>query len=395
MTNKTNIKIGIYLCALLMMGAIAIASNIANIIAAFPHIPPTRVIASLISVPCLVVIPVTIITGKLMDYYAKKTLVIIGVLIWFVGGISPYFITDFTIITITRAFFGIGIGMVQTLCAALIVENFEEQEERSAMMGKMTAFQMLGNILFSLIAGNLGKMGWNVAFLVHGIAILSLVGAIVCLPYKNPKASKNSSEVNKFKATSMMWTWATTFGIFMIATQTYAGTVSSLLLELELGDSAVAGNSIAVYAFGGLFMGLAFGKFAKTFGKWTCSLACLQMMIAFILIVYGKNLLLFYVAAFIAGASTSIGFAGIVNGTASSVDQKSSSMAVSIATCLQNVGLALCPYIVNPLGAKISSASNKAFTASQGTFLSAVGILLFLAIVLAYINLQKKQNLTN
>lgn len=34
--NKVRIKAGIYLCSILMMGAIAVVSNIANIAAAFP-----------------------------------------------------------------------------------------------------------------------------------------------------------------------------------------------------------------------------------------------------------------------------------------------------------------------------------------------------------------------
>lgn len=34
--NKGKVKVGIYLCAILMMGAIAVSSNLANLIAAFP-----------------------------------------------------------------------------------------------------------------------------------------------------------------------------------------------------------------------------------------------------------------------------------------------------------------------------------------------------------------------
>ena len=42
--NKGKVKVGIYLCAILMMGVIAVSSNLANIIAAFPDANQTLVI---------------------------------------------------------------------------------------------------------------------------------------------------------------------------------------------------------------------------------------------------------------------------------------------------------------------------------------------------------------
>lgn len=86
--SNRRVKTAIYLCAILMMGAIAVASNIASIAAAFPEAGQTKVVAYLISAPCLVVILVTLVTGKLMDFVPKKTLMIAGVLFWLVGGSS-------------------------------------------------------------------------------------------------------------------------------------------------------------------------------------------------------------------------------------------------------------------------------------------------------------------
>ena len=49
-TSKGRVKVGIYLCAILMMGVIAVSSNIANIIAAFPEANQTTVTTYLISI---------------------------------------------------------------------------------------------------------------------------------------------------------------------------------------------------------------------------------------------------------------------------------------------------------------------------------------------------------
>ena len=390
--NKNIVKIGIYACALLMMGAIAVASNLANIMAAFPEVSPTTIVAYMISIPCLIVIPVTIITGKLMDKIAKKTLVIVGILFWLVGGVIPFFLSSLTTILVLRCVFGIGLGMVQTLCAALVVENFEDADDRNKTMGTMTAFQMLGTIIFSLVAGNLGAISWNVAFLVHLIAVISLIGAIVCIPYKKPEAVSSSGEKTKFQPTSLMWIWTIAFMVVMIGGQTYANSASALITELGLGNSVAAGYSLAIFAVGGLLMGFGFGKFAQIFKNMTLTAGCVLMAISFAIIVFAPNLAVSYIGAFITGSCFSILMPCIMNGSANSVSQSSSGMAVSIATCLQNVGMALCPYVVNAGGAMVKANINENLTVNQGALLTGLSILVILAVVFGIINSQNKNS---
>ncbi|WP_317855247.1 MFS transporter [Chakrabartyella piscis] len=387
--NKNMTKIGIYLCALLMMGAIAVASNLANIMAAFPEESPTTIVAYMISVPCMIVIPVTIITGKLMGQIAKKTLMIVGVILWLVGGVTPYCMDSLQMIFAMRCLFGVGLGMVQTLCAALVVENFEDPEERDKTMGNMSASQMLGCIIFSLVAGNLGQISWNVAFLVHLIAVISLVGAIVCLPYQKPVAISASGEKVKFTPTPSMWIWVVAILIYLTGGQTYANSASAIITEMNLGDSVAAGYSLAIFAVGGLLMGIAYGKVAKIFGKMTLSAGCVLMSCGYLLIVFANGLAMSYLGAFFCGLSISMCLACIMNGSAGSVPLASSGMAVSIATCLQNVGMALCPYVVNAAGASIANGTGS-FTTNQGALLSGLVILMALAIAFPLLQGRKK-----
>ncbi len=383
--SKTKVKIGIYACALLMMGAIAVASNIANIISAFPEVAPSTIVAYLISVPCLIVIPVTVITGKLMDKIAKKTLMIVGVIFWLIGGVVPYALTSLMAILVFRCIFGVGLGMVQTLCAALVVENFEDKAEMDKTMGTMTAFQMLGTIIFSLVAGYLGGIGWNIAFLVHFIAIISLVGAVVFLPYKKPVQAEKGEKA-KFVPTTSMWIWVVAFLVFMVGCQTYANSASSIITEMGLGSSAEAGYSLAIFALGGLIMGFIFGKVAEILKSATLSVACIVMAVAFAIIVFAPNLILSYVGAFLVGFSLSVCMPCLMNGAASSVDRNSSGMAVSFATCSQNIGMAIWPYVVSPLG--VIAVGSSSFTANQGAFF--VGIIVLVALAVVFFALNRK-----
>ena len=84
--SKSKTKIGIYLCAILMMGDIAVSSNLANIMAAFPDTNPNTIVSYMISVPCFVIIIMSLVTGKLMDIFSKRNLMIFVILCWLIGG---------------------------------------------------------------------------------------------------------------------------------------------------------------------------------------------------------------------------------------------------------------------------------------------------------------------
>lgn len=383
--NKVRIKAGIYLCSILMMGAIAVASNIANIAAAFPEAGQTKVVAYLISAPCLAVILVTLVTGKLMDYVPKKTLMIAGILFWLIGGLLPYFMRSLELILVMRLIFGVGVGIVQSLCPALVVENFDVPDQRAKVMGNMTAFQMLGAVFFSLVSGNLGRTSWNIAFLVHLIAVVSLIAAVTCIPYKRPIRTEMSGEKLKFQPTAMMWVWCTAFFIYMSGAQTYANFASSIIMERGLGDSAAAGYSLACFAFGGFIMGFIFGKIAGMFRKLTLTAGCLLLSASFLIMTFASSLSLSYLGAFICGLAFSICMPCILNGAGGAVSQASSGMAVSIATCMQNAGMTVCPYIATAGGAAI--AASLSVTVNQGAMLFSIIILLALAALFTVISL--------
>lgn len=381
--NNRKVKIGIYLCAILMMGAIAVASNVASIVAAFPEAGQTKVVAYLISAPCLVVIVVTLVTGKLMNSIPKKTLMIAGALFWLVGGVLPYFMESLGLILVMRLIFGVGVGIVQSLCPALVVENFEDPAERAKVMGNMTAFQMLGAVFFSLVSGNLGRISWNIAFLVHLIAIISLIAAITCIPYIQPVKAKTSGEKLKFQPTAMMWVWCAAFFIYMSGAQTYANFASSIITERGLGGSVAAGYSLACFAFGGFIMGFIFGKIADICKKLTLTVGCVVLSASFLIMTFASNLPASYVGAFICGLAFSICMPCILNGAGGSVSQSSSGMAVSIATCMQNAGMTVCPYIVMAGGAAFTASGT--LSGTQGAMLFAIIILLALAVAFTII----------
>lgn len=375
--NMRLTKLGIYTAALLMMGAIGISSSLSVIGEHFPDISQTM-ITSLIAVPCLIVIPVTVLSGFLMDCFSKKTLLIWGILFFLAGGVLPAFLSSFTGILVLRAVFGIGVGLIQTLTSALIAELYEGAEKAS-IQGNATSAQMIGCIIMSLIGGRLGAMSWNKVFFVHLLAVISLICVTAFVPHTVPgrqKASRADASRSSPALTPMAWFWAAACMLYFIVAQVYSNSLSFLMAEKGIGNAAQSGNSLAFFALGGFLMGILFGKIIKRLRKVTLSAGFLILAAAYFILAYSSSLPLIFTGSTLAGISVSAAMACIMVEAGNSVPARQAGKAVAIATCFQNVGMFLSPYLMTPAGNAMNGGKNSNFSIF---LISALVVLLFAA----------------
>lgn len=389
--SKTRIKIGIYAMAILMMGIVGVSGSLTVIGGAFPSASQSM-IQSIISVPCLAVLPVTIISGKLMEGMPKKTLGIIGMLIFLIGGVAPVVMTSLPLILVFRAIFGIGVGIVQAVASALVAENFFGPE-RDSVQGTMTSAQMLGCAVMVFAGGWLGDVAWNYSFLVHGIAVLSLIIAFVCLPLVKmagkgstpafaetderafsetvepvfaetdrqafaeaaeeaafaeavePAAGAKGSRKTRLNRSS--WSWAGITFLLFIGVQVYTVYISYVLSEKSIGGAAESGATVAVACIGGFIMGILYGKLAVRTRNLTFAAGLFVMALSYLILALAGSMAMIYAGGFVYGIAMAICMPAAFVNTANSVDAFSSAMALSITMCAQNLGQFVCPYIMN------------------------------------------------
>ena len=345
--SKTKIKIGIYAMAVLMMGIVGVSGSLTVIGAQFPSASQS-LIQSIISIPCLAVLPTTILSGKLMDIMPKKTLGMIGMLIFLVGGVAPFALTSLPIILAFRALFGIGI--VQAVASALVAENFVGPE-REAVQGTMTSAQMLGCAVMVFAGGWLGDLAWNASFLVHGIAIASLIIAFICLPLvrisKGDDAIGRGAAQGKTRLNKSSWSWAGITFLLFIGVQVYTVYISYVLDEKSIGGAAESGATVAVACVGGFIMGILYGKLAGRAGNLTFAIGLFVMALSYLILTLAGSMFVIYIGGFVYGIAMAICMPAAFVNTANSVDAFSSAMALSITMCAQNLGQFVCPYIMN------------------------------------------------
>ncbi len=378
--TKGKIQVGIYLISVLMMGVVGIASAISVIGANFPELSQTDV-QTLISIPCIIIIPVTLIVGKLMQVMSKKLLAIIGIILFLIGGLVPAFMTSFLALQILRGVFGVGVGILQVVSTALVAENFEGAE-RDRVQGNLQAFQMLGCAIMVFVGGWLATMGWNTVFYVHIIGAISLIVALVCLPNVKPSApakAANSAPAEKGKLTGKMWVWMIIAFFVFCTGQLYSNGNAYLLTEKGIGDSAASGLGMAFFCAGGIIMGLLYGKLASALKDYTMGVGFIVMALSYAVMAMAPSIAVFYVGCLIFGLGMSVVMPGVFLNVGNSVGPAAVGMALSIATCVQNFGQFCSPYLFNPIAQAVSGESGFANVAS---FYVAAGIGALLGVIM-------------
>ena len=362
--SKTKIKIGIYAMAVLMMGIVGVSGSLTVIGAQFSSASQSM-IQSIISIPCLAVLPTTLLSGKLMGSMPKKTLGMIGMLIFLIGGIAPFVLTSLPVILVFRALFGIGVGIVQAVASALVAENFVGPE-REAVQGTMTSAQMLGCAVMVFAGGWLGDLAWNASFLVHGIAIASLIIAFICLPLvrisKGNGDSGRSVAQGKTHLNKSSWSWAGITFLLFIGVQVYTVYISYVLSEKSIGGAAESGATVAVACIGGFIMGILYGKLAGRAGNLTFAIGLFVMALSYLILAIAGSMFVIYIGGFVYCIAMAICMPAAFVNTANSVDAYSSAMALSITMCAQNLGQFVCPYIMNCITGITGSAHPSTLT---------------------------------
>ncbi|HHY59138.1 MAG TPA: MFS transporter [Clostridia bacterium] len=358
--NKGLIKLAIYSFAILMMGVMAIASGLQVIGEHFSDVPQTS-IQLLITLPCIIIIIVNPIIGKLQETISMKTLVLFGILCFLIGGVVPAFIDSFGAILFFRGLLGVGVGTVQVLSASLVAAYFEG-DERSQVMGHMTSAQMLGCAVMVFVSGYLALMGWNITFHVHWIALISLICVAAFLPKPKPAKSAAVEEGGTFEKpqlTGAAFGWAITMLLYFISGLILATYMAFFIAEQNLGTAAQAGQATMIFAIGGFLMGLVFGKLAQAARNNSLAIGLFMGVVAYLLIAYAPNIFFVYLGSLIYGFCVSTVFAAIMVGTSTSVKPNAVPLAMAIVVMGQNLGSFLCPYVITPLATAMSTQVNK------------------------------------
>ncbi|RRK30795.1 MFS transporter [Schaedlerella arabinosiphila] len=271
-----------------------------TMIQAWPELSVTMV-RMVTSLPCLVSLPVAILTGRLAgSKISYRFCAVFGTILILVGGVAPFFFDkSWIMILVFRTLLGIGVGF-SGMRNALIINSVPE-EKKSAMIGygssAMNACAMIAGPVVGILAG----ISWKAPFLYNLLAVFALL--LVTFYLKEPEKvtgsepktgaeSENVAERRKKgggeknpEGWKILVYIALQFILTMALYPVLSG-MSTYMAAKNIGSPFMAGISTFVYGLFGVLINLVLNRLIGFFRQYMLPAMCLCFSIGMAMVVY-------------------------------------------------------------------------------------------------------------
>ena len=334
-------------------GALIVNPAIQTIADAYPTIPYTMVLL-LSTIPLLVVVPMSLISGALAGNKVKyKHLLFVSMVFYVIGGSLPFVFRDFYAVLAARVIYGIGVGILTPLANGIIIQLFEGQK-RANMMGMGSIVINVASTIFMLLSGLISAIDLNFMWLIHLIGIIPLVIMMLYLPEPEKVEPQQHAKV-KMPVSVYFISLATIF-IYMNL-NTMLLNMSTILTTENIGNAATAGTVLSMYTVGGILGGTLFGKYFQFFGKMTNPSALVVMGIGLGIISFAVTVPMMIVGCAVAGIGFFILFPALLMDAGQRVSLTASAMVSAMIFSSINFGGFLASVYIGFLSQLFSSTS--------------------------------------
>ena len=382
--NKINWRImaPVAVFALFQSAFMAFSTILADIAKVFPDVPPTF-LQTILTVPSLMSIPISLLVGVLASYVTKKTLVIFALACEIAGGCIPLLAhSSVAVLLVSSAFIGIGQGFLISISSAILAEHFDGHTKGWAM-GFRQAATSIGVTGLTLLTGFLCELAWWKAYFVYLLVIPVLILTAVMLPRggldrRLVGKGLGLSGLKRVFTPGMLY-WCVM--LFFLGCFSYAFYLNiSMTIEAKgLGGSSVVGLATAWSSLLTIFVAVGFGVILRTFKKFTMAAGMLLFGAAYLIIFRASSLAMVTFGCIIYGIATGIQMPGSAQFLTEAVDRESSTMALAVSNAAISLGIALSPVLVNALAALFGPING-----TTGMLAAAIGYAALLAVEIAY-----------
>ncbi|OHY29588.1 MFS transporter [Streptococcus parauberis] len=350
MKDKLSTKLSILSISIFLMSHLAIAPAIPKLFQLYhgqnPHIGLASV-ESLVTIPAMMITIFVILSNLVVAKIGKKKTIQLGLIFILISGLVSFITTNFTIVLICRLLLGIGIGLYNALSIS-IISDYYEGETRANMIGFRTATLNIGKALTTFIVGLALLIGVNYTYLVYllVIPVYFFFTKIVPESDKEILPLKSATVFDKKAILLMLVT-------FFVGISYIGATIKlpTLLVSHYGYSSFFASNLLSLLAFSGIFVGLVFGQLTKVLSEKTMLVMILLMGIGNFILTLSNHKFVFFLAAFLIGASFVGTMSSVFNYIAKYYSREHINFVTSLAITAGNIGVILTPVILTKLPA--------------------------------------------
>ncbi|SKB01520.1 MFS transporter [Sporosarcina newyorkensis] len=338
--------------ATVMAGA-AISPALGLIAQAFPEASPTM-IKLILTAPSIMIIPFSFLSSYLTSKITKRMIILIGLLIYLIGGIGPQFVSTIESILMLRLILGAGVGLVMPLSMTLINDYFIGRE-RTKMMGFNSAFSNFGGIITMLLAGWLATFSWRVPFNVYWLGLFIIILIFFFLP--KGEIQKPQSLEKKAKLPLAVYGYALAMGGVMLAYYSIATNIALYLEQSDLGDAALAGTIVSFTTVGGMITSLLLVQIEVIFNKFVIPVMLFGMAAAFLFLSFTHSIPLIVVSVCLIGFGQGAIFPTIILQALNQVKPYLADRVIAWTSSMTFLGQFLSPVILDGIGKMANQGS--------------------------------------
>lgn len=282
------------LSLLTVMAGAAVAPALGVIQEYFADSSPVLV-QMIISIPAIFIVITNSIFPRLCKKFGAKTLTMIGLLLYTVGGCIAGAFSQILLVLIMRAFVGVGVGIIMPLSTGLLSFYFPP-EKQAKLMGYSSAMNQMGGVVATLLSGVLATISWRLSFLVYLMGLFSIILCVIFVPNDRIHRSEESAADRDAEVSAAyddkgvfrqnyvyiiaMFLLMTTF--FLYPANFAMETVQDSVIPARYIASIMAGADLIAF-----FGGLLFVALKKICGRFARFLAPLLFLAGYLLLLAG------------------------------------------------------------------------------------------------------------
>ena len=274
---------------LTIMAPTAVSPALAAIKEAFPHITATQA-KLVLTLPTLVMMPIGLFSARLTARIDKKKLLLTGMVLFLLFGVSGGFVDNFGLLLLMRLLFGIGLGIMTPLSTSLIFDFAPDTNKRSKLLGIQGASNQLGGLIFMSLSGVLTSISWRYSFLVYAFVIVSIILTSLYMPSIPPRSPKGGNGDGEKKKMSRKILLLAFFAMMIFACYFLINTDLALFMDAKgIGNAKECGYALAVMRIPAIVAGIMLAWIMKNLKDWTMPFATVIMASGYLIIAYSHS----------------------------------------------------------------------------------------------------------
>lgn len=354
--KQTSLMISILSLSLLTVMAGAAVAPALGVIQAYFVDSNQLFVQMIVSIPAIFIVMTNFIFPKLCARFGAKVLVTIGLIFYVFGGCMAGAFSNIYMVLITRAFVGVGVGIIMPLSTGLLAYYFEPGEQEH-LMGYSSAMNQMGGVIATLLSGLLANITWRASFLVYLMGLISIVLCLIFLPNDNigggshadAPAQKSSAVLKEnYVYIGAMLLLMTIF--FVYPTNFAMETIKEGIIPAQYIAVIMAGMDFVAF-----FGGILFVKVKSSFGRNTRFIAPALFCIGYLLMAAVGGWIGILAGSICIGFANGAGVPFLMSEVSMRVGRNAATTVMPLMSAALYLAQFVCPFLVSVITAVLGN----------------------------------------